>query len=154
MDENWGYPHSRKPPYMSTEKKGRFSWCLWVRLQPEWWGTAQTCWFTWRNGLNISIGCLATEWWNFDQEFLFIPRGNGVCKSNSPDCTKPIVACRPLFVLMQSMIQTWIHQQAATLTTQFAASWGPSRYFRAHIIKVECPSDLPRHGKSAQIPCF
>ena len=59
--------------------------------------------------LNIWIDRLAAEWWNFDQEFLLIPRGNGICKSNNP-------ASRPLFVSMQSMSQTWIHQ-AATMTT-------------------------------------
>ena len=103
--------------------------------------------------LNIWIGRLATEWWNFDQEFLLIPRGNGICKSNNPDFRKSIFgfvlkmgytpnyshlvgimisktigcrglayfqthpfASRPLFVSMQSMSQTWIHQ-AATMTT-------------------------------------
>ena len=40
--------------------------------------------------LNIWIGRLATEWWNFDQEFLLIPRGNGICKSNNPDFRKSI----------------------------------------------------------------
>ena len=65
---------------------------------------------------NIWIGRLATEWWNFDQEFLLIPRGNGICKSNNPDFRKSIFASWPLFVSMQSMSQTWIHQ-AATMTT-------------------------------------
>ena len=40
--------------------------------------------------LNIWIDRLAAEWWNFDQEFLLIPRGNGICKSNNPDFRKSI----------------------------------------------------------------
>ena len=57
------------PERGAKPKQGSFSWGFWVRLQPQWWGTVQICWFTWHNGLkfehlNWSLGHRVMKLWS------------------------------------------------------------------------------------------